>query len=80
MNSKRGRIQGMEPTENGFQIIKAEVPLAEILDFSSQLNSLTSGQGYFTMKFSKYEEVPRNLQEKIIEERKADLEAAKKAG
>ncbi len=77
LNSRRGRIQGMEPTDNSYQIVKAEVPLAEILEFSSQLNSMTSGQGYFTMKFAKYEEVPRNLQEKIIQERKADLEEAK---
>ncbi|MCL4407805.1 MAG: elongation factor G [Thermotogae bacterium] len=77
LNSMRGRIQGMEPSENGYQVIKAEVPLAEILDFSSKLNSMTSGQGYFTMKFSRYEEVPRNLQDKIIQDRKADLEANK---
>ncbi|MGC8545082.1 MAG: elongation factor G [Athalassotoga sp.] len=77
LNSMRGRIQGMEPSENGYQVIRAEVPLAEILDFSSKLNSMTSGQGYFTMKFSRYEEVPRNLQDKIIQDRKADLEANK---
>ena len=74
LNSRRGRIQGMEPQGNGYQLIKAEVPLAEMLEFSSQLNSITSGKGYFTMKFSHYDEVPRNLQEKIIQERKAELE------
>ncbi len=74
LNSRRGRIQGMEPQGNGYQLVKAEVPLAEMLEFSSQLNSLTSGKGYFTMKFSHYDEVPRNLQEKIIQERKAELE------
>lgn len=77
LNPMRGRIQGMEPYENGYQVIRAEVPLSEILDYSSKLNSMTSGQGYFTMKFSKYEEVPRNLQDKIIQERKAELEANK---
>ncbi len=74
LNSRRGRIQGMEPQGNGYQLIRAEVPLAEMLEFSSQLNSITSGKGYFTMKFSHYDEVPRNLQEKIIQERKAELE------
>ncbi len=77
VNSMRGRIQGMESVENGYQVIKAEIPLAEVLDFSSKLNSMTSGQGYFTMKFSRYEEVPRNLQDKIIQERKAELAANK---
>ncbi len=74
VNSRRGRIQGMEPQGKGYQLVRAEVPLAEMLEFSSQLNSLTSGKGYFTMKFSHYDEVPRNLQEKIIQERKAELE------
>lgn len=77
LNSHRGRIHGMEPTDDGYQLVKAEVPLAEMLEFSSQLNSMTSGKGYFTMKFSHYDEVPRNLQDKILQERKAELEAEK---
>ncbi len=78
LNSRRGRIHGMEPQGNGYQLIKAEVPLSEMLEFSSQLNSMTSGKGYFTMKFSHYDEVPRSLQEKIIQERKAELEEENK--
>ncbi len=74
LNARRGRIHGIEPQGNGYQLIKSDVPLSEMLEFSSQLNSITSGKGYFTMKFSHYEEVPRNLQEKIIKERKAELE------
>ncbi len=77
LNSHRGRIHGMEPTGDGYQLVRAEVPLAEMLEFSSQLNSMTSGKGYFTMKFSHYDEVPRNLQDKILQERKAELEAEK---
>ncbi len=78
LNSRRGRIHGMEPQESGYQLIKAEVPLSEMLEFSSQLNSMTSGRGYFTMKFSHYDEVPRNLQDKIVQERKDELEEESK--
>ncbi len=77
LNARRGRIHGIEPQGNNYQLIKSDVPLSEMLEFSSQLNSMTSGKGYFTMKFSHYEEVPRNLQEKIIQERKAELEEEK---
>ena len=77
LNARRGRIHGIEPLGNKYQLIKSDVPLSEMLEFSSQLNSMTSGKGYFTMKFSHYEEVPRNLQEKIIQERKAELEEEK---
>lgn len=74
ISSRRGRPHGMEPAGKGVTKVTAEVPLAEMLDFSGRLSSITSGRGYFTMKFSKYDIVPPNVQEKIIQERKRELE------
>jgi len=67
ISSRRGKIQGMD-SESPFQIIKAKVPLAELHKYSTQLRSLTSGRGMFTMSFSHYEEVPKDVETKIIEE------------
>ncbi len=78
ITSRRGRPLGMEPGSKGYQVVKAKVPFSEMLDFSNKLSSLTSGKGYFTMKFSEYSEVPGNIQEKIIAERKRELEEANK--
>ncbi|RKX54532.1 MAG: elongation factor G [Thermotoga sp.] len=77
VTSRRGRPMGMEPAGKGTQKIKAEVPLAELLDFSSKLGSITSGKGYFTMRFSRYEIVPPQIQERIIAERKREMEEEK---
>ncbi|KAF2958771.1 elongation factor G [Thermotoga sp. Ku-13t] len=76
VTSRRGRPQGMEPAGRGMSKIKAEVPLAEMLDFSGRLSGITSGRGYFTMKFLRYQEVPPNIQEKIIQERKQEQQNA----
>ena len=78
ITARRGRPLGMEPAGKGMTKIKAEVPLAEMLDFSNKLSSITSGRGYFTMRFLKYQEVPPNIQEKIIAERKRELEEQQK--
>lgn len=67
ISSRRGKIQGMD-SESPFQIIKAKVPLAELHKYSTQLRSLTSGRGMFSMKVSHYEEVPKEVETKIIEE------------
>ncbi|MGC8901858.1 MAG: elongation factor G [Fervidobacterium sp.] len=74
ISSRRGRPMGMEPAGKGITVVKAEVPLAEMLDFQGRLSSITSGRGYFTMRFEKYDVVPPNIQEKIIAERKKYLE------
>lgn len=66
LNSRRGRISGMD-ARGGSQVIKAQVPMAEVLKYASDLTSLTSGRGLFSMEFSHYEEVPANISEKIIE-------------
>jgi elongation factor G len=67
ISSRRGKIQGMD-SESPFQIIKAKVPLAELHKYSTQLRSLTQGRGQFSMSFSHYEEVPKEVESKIIEE------------
>jgi elongation factor G len=69
ISAKRGRPMGMQSVGRGMDKIEAEVPLAEMLDFSPRLSSITSGKGYFTMKFSTYQEVTPDIQQKIIQER-----------
>jgi len=66
LNSRRGRVLGMD-NEGKYQVINAEVPMAEVLKYAPDLNSMTGGRGAFTMEFERYEEVPAQLSEKIIE-------------
>ncbi|NMB36006.1 MAG: elongation factor G [Firmicutes bacterium] len=73
LNSRRGRIQGMVPGE-GLQAIKAQAPLAEMFSYAIDLRSMTQGRGFFTMKFSHYEEVPPQEAEKVIAAAKAEKE------
>ena len=65
LNSRRGRVQGMEPGD-GQTVVKAQVPLAEMLTYSQTLRSITGGRGDFHMEYSHYDEVPHHIQEKII--------------
>jgi elongation factor G len=74
LNSRRGRVEGVD-AEGDAQTVKARAPLAEMLTYGSTLRSITQGRGSFHMEFSHYEEVPRNLQEKIIIESKKAKEA-----
>jgi elongation factor G len=67
LNGRRGKLQGMEQKGN-MRIIKASVPMVEMLDFEPTLTSITGGRGSFLMEFSHYEEVPAHLQQKIIAE------------
>ncbi len=69
LNSKRGRVQGVEPQAGGNQKINAQVPMSEMLIYANQLTSLTSGRGLYSMEFSHYEELPSHLAQKIIAER-----------
>ncbi len=71
LNGKRGKVQGVEPQAGSSQKITALVPMAEMLTYANQLNSITSGRGMYSMEFSRYEEVPAHLAQKIISERKA---------
>jgi elongation factor G len=73
LNSRRGRLQGMEPA-GGMTTIKAEVPMAEILTYSQALTSLTGGRGDYHMHFLRYEEVPAHIAQKLIAETKKERE------
>ncbi|HEB76100.1 MAG TPA: elongation factor G [Nitrospirae bacterium] len=77
LNAKRGKVQGVEPQAGGNQKITALVPMAEMLTYANQLNSLTSGRGLYSMEFSHYEDVPGHIAQKLISERKAEREAGK---
>ena len=68
MNSKRGRILGMSPGDDGTTLIEVEVPQIEMLSYAIVLRSQTQGRGSFTMDFDHYEEVPGHLSQKIIDE------------
>lgn len=78
INTKRGHVMGMESLENGMQRITAAVPQAEMLHYATDLRSITQGRGTFSMEFSQYAEVPANVQQDIISERKKQEEAAHK--
>ena len=71
LNSRRGRIQGMD-NKAGNTIVKAEVPMAEMLTYGADLTSMTQGRGSFSMEMHHYDTVPQQLQDKIIEKAKAE--------
>ena len=72
LSSRRGRPLGTEAT-GGMTEVKAEVPMAEMLTYAPDLRSITGGQGEYTLEFLRYEEVPNQLAQKVIEEaRKTD--------
>ena len=71
LNGRRGKIGGME-TRGPSTLIKAQVPMAEMLTYEQQLTSATGGRGSYHMEFSHYEEVPSHLHQKIIAEAKAE--------
>jgi elongation factor G len=74
LNSKRGRILGMEGTGAGKQRIRALAPQAEMTRYAIDLRSMTQGRGTFSMKFDHYEEVPSHLAEKVIEHARKEKE------
>jgi len=73
LNSKRARIQGME-VHGVLQTINATIPLAELLNYVADLNSITSGRGTFEIEFSHYDEVPHDAAQKVIDRRKTGRE------
>ncbi len=66
LSQRRGRPQGMDALDGGHQVIKALVPMAEMLDYSPALTSMTQGRASFTMNYSHYEEMPANIQQQVI--------------
>lgn len=70
VTKRRGRVLGMNPDENTYQLVEAEVPMSEMTDFTTFVRQLTQGRGSFTFKFAKYEQLPQNLEGKVIEDAK----------
>ena len=66
LSGKRGRIEGTDALPGGMAVVKARVPLAEVMQYQSQLKSVTGGQGSFVMEFSHYEPVPPQVQQQIV--------------
>jgi elongation factor G len=75
LNTRRARVQGME-TEHGRSVVTAQVPLAEVQRYTTDLRSMTSGRGVFTMEFSHYENVPSHIAEELIARSKQDGDEA----
>ena len=71
VTKRRGRVLGMNPDDEGMQIVEAEVPMAEMQDFTTFLRQLTQGRGWFTFDFVRYETLPQMLEGKVIEQAKA---------
>ncbi len=76
LNTRRARVQGMD-TEKGFSVVTAQVPLAEMQRYTTDLRSKTGGRGVFTMDFDHYEIVPSHIAEQVIAARLKDLQAAR---
>lgn len=72
VNKRRGRVLGMNPAEDGMQIVEAEVPMAEMQDFATYIRQVTQGRGSFTFNFVRYEDAPAHIAQKIIESAKID--------
>ncbi|OLC52029.1 MAG: elongation factor G [Chloroflexi bacterium 13_1_40CM_4_68_4] len=75
LNSRRGRILGMDSAGPGHQRVRAYVPLAEIFRYATDLRSMTGGRGRFATKFHQYEEVPAHIAQKVIESAKEEVAA-----
>jgi elongation factor G len=76
LNTRRGRVQGTD-AEHGSTVIMANVPMAEMMRYTTQLRSITGGRGYFTMEFDHYDTVPNHIAGMIIEAHKKEMEAKK---
>ena len=73
LNKRRGRVMGMNPTDNGCQEIVADIPYLELYGYNTQLRSMTSGSGTFSYEFARYEQAPEDVAAKQIEERASKL-------
>ncbi len=76
LNTRRGRVLGMDTLGGGMQVVSAHVPQAELFTYATELRSLTHGRGSFHAEVDHYEEVPSHVAEKVIETHRKELEAA----
>ena len=74
VNKRRGRVLGMSPAGQGMQVVEAEVPMAEMSDFSTFIRQITQGRGSFEFNFARYEDCPANVAQKVIEKAKAEMD------
>ena len=75
LNGRRGRVLGMD-TDNGMQVINANVPQAELFSYATELRSITGGRGTFSATLDRYEEVPSHLAEKVIEQHRKEADSS----
>lgn len=73
LNKRRARVMGMNPTDNGYQEIVADIPYLELYGYNATLRSMTSGSGTFSYEFARYEQAPDDVAAKQIEERASKL-------
>ena len=73
LNTKRGRVLGMEPNGDN-SVIQAQAPYSELINYAIDLKSMTQGRGSFSMEFSRYDEVPSHISRKVIEEKEKAAE------
>lgn len=74
VNKRRGRVLGMSVGEDGMQVVEAEVPMAEMADFSVYMRQVTQGRGSFSFEFERYEDAPAQVSQKVIEAAKAEAD------
>ncbi len=74
VNKRRGRVLGMNPAGAGKQTVEAEVPMAEMHDFSTYMRQVTQGRGTYTFEFVRYEEAPSNIAQKVVADSKTEAE------
>ena len=68
LNKRRGRVLGMNPAEDGLTLVEAEVPMSEMQDFTTLVRQMTHGAGHFTLTFERYEQLPSNLEQQVIQQ------------
>ncbi|MEA5051379.1 MAG: elongation factor G [Oscillospiraceae bacterium] len=76
VNKRRGRVLGMNPAEDGLQLVEAEVPMSEMTDFTTFMRSATQGRGHYSIEFARYDPLPEMLKQKVVDEAKELREAA----
>ena len=76
LNTRRGRVLGMDSAGDGMQVVSAHVPQAELFTYATELRSLTHGRGSFRATLDTYEEVPSHISDRIVEEHRKTVEAS----
>lgn len=79
LNKRRGRVLGMNPDNNGYQVIEADIPMTELFGYNTDLRSMTGGSGVYSYEFARYEQAPSDVQEREIEARASKLEMEEEA-